>query len=51
MTITDAKWVNEDRATFTATVDDHQLCIPVDPQNRHYAEVLRQGIMIAGPGA
>ena len=44
MTITDAKYkkakgVNK---TVSATVDGDLLSIPMDPDNRHYAEILRQ---------
>ena len=44
MTITDVKYkkakgVNK---TVSATVDGDLLSIPMDPDNRHYAEILRQ---------
>ena len=25
-----------------ATIDGQQVCVPLDPANRHYAEILRQ---------
>ena len=44
MTITDVKYkkakgVNK---TVSATVDGDLLSIPMDPDNRHYAEILKQ---------
>ena len=48
MTIENARWVECDGAkSIIATVDGRELCIPVDPRNRHYAEIIRQGIPIA----
>lgn len=46
MNITDAKYIKDykvDQNTgVTATVDGVPMGIPLDPTNRHYAEVLRQ---------
>ena len=46
MTITNAKYVedtvtNTDQ-TVTATINGQDIAVPMDPANRHYAEILRQ---------
>jgi len=46
MTITNAKYVedtvtNTDQ-TVTATINGQTMSVPLDPDNRHYAEILRQ---------
>ena len=30
------------RKTIVATIDDITLFVPLDPANRHYAEIMRQ---------
>ena len=47
MNITDAQYVNLDLASSSnsvvrATVDGQLLFVPLDPDNIHYAEILRQ---------
>ncbi len=52
MNITSAQYVNEYDADGTtvlnsdiqikAVIDDETLSVPLDPANRHYAEILRQ---------
>ena len=52
MNITSAQYVNEydfDDATvinnqsyIKATIDGTEMSVPLDPANRHYAEILRQ---------
>jgi hypothetical protein len=42
MTITSAQYVNSDNGTIKATIDGTEMSIPLDPANRHYAEILRQ---------
>jgi len=44
MTITNAKYglAKGVKKTVSATVDGGLLSIPMDPDNRHYAEILRQ---------
>ena len=52
MNITSAQYVNEydfDDTTvlnaniyIKATIDDVEMSVPLDPANRHYAEILRQ---------
>jgi len=47
MTITNAKY-NADRidgsqnVSINATIDGVTLSVPLDPANRHYAEIMRQ---------
>ena len=44
--ISSAKYIriNElpDQVSIQATIDDIQMSVPLDPANRHYAEILRQ---------
>jgi hypothetical protein len=47
MTIIDAKWADSDHQTILALIDGIQMSIPKDPLNRHYAEIVRQGVSIA----
>jgi hypothetical protein len=47
MTIMGARWMDADRQTIIATVDGLVMSIPVDRLNRHYAEIVRQGVSIA----
>jgi hypothetical protein len=44
MTITNAKYnlQHNENCSVTATVDGVVLSIPLDPANRHYAEIMRQ---------
>ncbi len=46
MNITSAKYVNDPAnikaVSITATIDGDILFVPLDPANRHYAEILRQ---------
>ena len=47
MNITSAQYIlNETKdgngTVITATVDSTEMSIPTDPDNRHYAEILRQ---------
>ena len=46
MKITNAKYM-EDIASnetigITATIDGQDVTVPIDPDNRHYAEIMRQ---------
>ena len=34
--------LNTDNAGITAVIDGVTMSVPLDPQNRHYAEILRQ---------
>lgn len=49
MQITSAKWIDAEHSGITATVNGLQTGIPVDPKNRHYAVILKQGIAISEP--
>jgi hypothetical protein len=49
MQITDAKWIDDEHSGIVAAVDGAQVGIPVDPKNRHYAAILKQGIAISEP--
>lgn len=44
--ITSAQYVvdpiSNNNAVIRATIDGQELCVPLDPANRHYAEIMRQ---------
>lgn len=44
MTITSAQYVAENgiNQTIQATIDGTEMFVPLDPDNRHYAEIMRQ---------
>ena len=44
MQITSAQYLAEDSENYTikATIDGQELFVPLDPANRHYAEIMRQ---------
>ena len=46
MEITNAQYVNgfmgEANAAIRATIDGQETFVPIDPANRHYAEIMRQ---------
>jgi hypothetical protein len=44
MTITSAQYVAEDNVNHNikATIDGIEMSVPLDPANRHYAEIMRQ---------
>ena len=45
MNITDAQYYNDlegNQFGINATIDGVEMRIPIDPANRHYAEILRQ---------
>ena len=46
MTITNAKYITDNQTntngSITATIGDKLWSVPLDPANRHYAEILRQ---------
>ena len=44
ITITSAQYVAEDGVNHSvkATIDGTEMCGPLDPANRHYAEIMRQ---------
>ena len=46
MQITSAKYVVDlmtgNNASIRATIDGQDLFVPLDPANRHYAEIMRQ---------
>ena len=45
MNITSAQYVqglNGNNSSINATIDGKQLSVPLDPANRHYAEIMRQ---------
>ena len=41
MIITEAQY-NKDNGSIIATIDGQEMSVPLDPANRHYAEILRQ---------
>jgi hypothetical protein len=44
MDITAAQYIAEDgtNSCIKATIDGQELFVPLDPANRHYAEIMRQ---------
>ncbi len=45
MNITSAQYVqdeNENNSSINAVIDEKAMFVPLDPANRHYAEILRQ---------
>jgi hypothetical protein len=44
MNITLAKYVAKDgvNTSITVTIDNQTMSVPLDPANRHYAEIMRQ---------
>jgi hypothetical protein len=45
MIITSAQYVadlNGENTTIKATIDGVEMFVPLDPANRHYAEIMRQ---------
>lgn len=44
MTITSAQYLAEDGVNkiIKATIDGTEMFVPLDPANRHYAEIMRQ---------
>jgi len=40
--ITSAQYTDNDNAIIKATIDGQELFVPLDPSNRHYAEIMRQ---------
>jgi len=45
MNITSAQYVQDDsgiNASIRATIDGQELSVPLDPDNRHYSEIMRQ---------
>jgi len=46
MNITSAQYISEpisnEASSIVATIDGQSLSVPLDPANRHYAEIMRQ---------
>jgi len=45
MNITSAQYIEDmdgNNASIKATIDGQELSVPLDPANRHYAEIMRQ---------
>jgi len=42
MNISLAKYTDTTKQTIKATIGDTEVFVPTDPNNRHYAEILRQ---------
>ena len=45
MNITSAQYINDlagNQSSIKATIDGTEMSVPLDPANRHYAEILRQ---------
>jgi hypothetical protein len=46
-TITNAVYKNSDNQTISAEFNGKEMTVPVNPDNRHYAEIVEQEIEIA----
>ena len=45
MNIINAQYKNDyygNQSSINATIDDVEMTVPLDPANRHYAEIMRQ---------
>ena len=42
MNITSAQYQDADNLVIKATIDGIEMSVPLDPANRHYAEIMRQ---------
>ena len=42
MNITSTKYVTDDKVMIFATIDGQEMTVPTDPDNIHYAKILRQ---------
>jgi len=46
MTITSAQYISDplsnEVSSIKATIDGQEMFVPLDPANRHYAEIMRQ---------
>jgi len=42
MNITLAQYTDSESLMIKATIDGVEMSVPLDPANRHYAEILRQ---------
>ena len=42
MNITSAQYMTAEKNMIKVTVDGTEMCVPLDPDNRHYAEILKQ---------
>lgn len=49
MQITNARYVDASRSMILAEVNGQETCIPVDPRNRHYQDLIRLGVTVAEP--
>ena len=38
----DADFVSGTKLSIRATIDNQEMSVPLDPANRHYAEILKQ---------
>jgi hypothetical protein len=42
MNITSAQYTDSENLMIKATIDGQEMFVPLDPANRHYAEIMRQ---------
>ena len=42
MNITKAQYTTAEKEMIKATIDGTEMFVPLDPANRHYAEILKQ---------
>ena len=42
MSIASAKYTDSEKHTIVAVIQDETMYVPLDPANRHYAEIMRQ---------
>jgi hypothetical protein len=52
MNIESAKYANSENSSITAVIDGVTMSVPLDPANRHYAEIVKQieaGTLVVQP--
>ena len=42
MSIASAKYTDSEKHTIVAVIQDETMYVPLNPSNRHYAEIMRQ---------
>ena len=42
MNISNARYIDSNNTSILVTIDGQEMFVPLDPANRHYAEILKQ---------
>ena len=42
MNTSNARYIDANNTSILVTIDGQEMSVPLDPANRHYAEILRQ---------